>query len=235
MNSAMASIRELMAHPAPGLVFGPHERAKLPRRAHPTRHKSWSPISERERAELDGLIAGAPELADLAELYAWSNGLDLFALPGPGGDEQAWALSLLPVRQWAGATARWLPGGECESFMEECELYHNGTWRIFATFPSEGMNLVLFFSGEYEGRALAGRIFCLGLDGYLGFEDEVAPSFSALMQEIGRDPAGFFDRLGFTWEVQSPAGWFGDPIEAYVADVRDHPDAKPGTSAELPG
>ncbi|MEQ8845092.1 MAG: hypothetical protein RIB58_09580 [Phycisphaerales bacterium] len=231
MKSAVASIQELMAHPAPGLVFGPHERAKLPRRAHPTRHTLSSPIGERERGELDRLIAGAPELADLAELYAWSNGVDLFALPGVGGEEQAWALSLLPVRLWAGATALWMPGGECESFMEECELYHNGTWRVFATFPSEDMNLVQFFSGEYEGRALAGRIFCVGLDGYLGFEEEVAPNLSALMDEVRRDPAAFFDRLGFGWEI----GLYGDPIEAYVADVRDHPDAMPGPSAEVPG
>ncbi len=230
MKNAMTSIQELMAHPAPGLVFGPHERAKLPRRAYPTRHKSWTPINQNERGELDRLIAGAPELADLAELYAWSNGLDLFALPGPGGDEQAWALSLLPVRLWAGATAHWLPGGDCEAFLEDCPLYDHGSWRVFATFPSEGMNLVQFFSGEYESQALAGRIFCVGLDGYLGFEEEVAPNLSALMEEVVRDPAAFFDRLGFGWEV----GLYGDPIEAYVADVRGHADAVSGTSAEYP-
>ncbi|MCC6968784.1 MAG: hypothetical protein IT434_01050 [Phycisphaerales bacterium] len=225
MNTAIAAIESLMGDPAPGLVFGVHERAKLPRRAHPSRHAWGSEVTTAERKELIALTAGSPELADLLDVYERSNGVHLFYLKCPNCDEPHWGLTLLPISEWATATAVWQAGGDCASLMEGCDLYHKGQWRVIASMPSEEMHLVQFFSGEHDGEKLAGKIYCIGLDGYLGFQEEVAPNLSSLMQDIAQDPAAFFDRLGFGWTVEVDEGCFGDPIEQYIADVRGHPDA----------
>ena len=227
MNTALTGIDDLMAHPAPGIVFGEHERAKLPRRAYPSRHAWGSAMTADERQELIGLVADSPQLADLLALYDRSNGVQLFYLKCPHCDDPHWALSFLPVSAWAEATAQWQDDGDCAPIMEGCELFTHGQWRVIASMPSEAMHLVQFFSGEHGGEQLAGKIFCIGLDGYLGFEEEVAPSLSALIDEIKRDPAAFFDRLGFAWMVDTGEGCFGDEIEQYIADVRGHPDAAP--------
>lgn len=227
MTNALARLETLLAHPAPGLVFGPHKRAMLARRAHASRHERGGVMSSAERQELDRLVGGRPELADLRELYECFDGARLFSLKCPRCDDPHWGLSLLPVSEWDAATGRWRAGGECASFMEECTLYTRGEWRVIAATANEGMSLVQFFSGERDGESLAGRIFCIGLDGVLGFEEEVAGSLSAMMDEMVRDPAAFFGRLGFCWSVESDHGCFGDPVESYVADVRGHPDAAP--------
>lgn len=227
MNTAIAEIESLMAHPAPGIVFAAHARANLPQRAHPSCHAWGGRMTAAEREELTALAAGSPELADLVDVYERSNGVYLFYMKCPHCDESHWGLTLLPISEWAPATAVWQADGDCASFMEGCDLYSKGQWRVFASMPSEGMHLVQFFSGEHEGKKLAGKIYCIGLDGYLGFQDEVAPNLSALMQDIARDPAAFFDRLGFCWSVAVDEGCFGDPIDEYIADVRDHPDAAP--------
>lgn len=216
-----------MAHPAPGIIFDALDRRGIPRRAHPTRHAWGGGMTLAERQELTGLVAGSPQLADVVEVYERSNGVDLFGLKCPHCDEPHWGLSLLPVSEWAAATARWQADGECASFMEGCSIYAYGQWRVIASLADEGMQLVQFFSGEYQGRQLAGNIFCIGLDGCLGFEEEIAPSLSSLMNEIVDDPAAFFRRLGFGWSVATDDGIFSNTIEQYVADVRGHPDAAP--------
>jgi hypothetical protein len=225
MNTALTTIEGLMAHPAPGLVFGTNEQANLPRRAYPTHHAWGGVMSEQERRELTTLVAGSVQLGDLLELYQRANGVHFFYLKCPHCDEPHWALSLLPVSDWSAATSEWKPGGDCAYFMEGCDLYSHGEWRVIASTPSESMRLVQFFSGEHRGEQLAGKIFCIGLDGYLGFEEEVAPSLSALMQEITRDPVAFFNRIGFGWSVGTDLGCFGDTMEQYIPDMRDHPNA----------
>lgn len=184
-------------------------------------------MTAEERRELSSLVAGAPELADLMELYEKSNGVDLFYLKCPNCDEPHWALSFLPISEWAAATAHWQPGGDCGWCTESCELYKLGTWRVVASLPSEELRLVQFFSGEEGEKKLSGKIFCIGLDGYLGYEEEVAPSLSALLDEIVRDPAAFFKRLGFSWVFQTDEGYFGDVIGSYLPDMRGDPDAQP--------
>ena len=227
MNTAVTSIETLMAHPAPGIVFGPHERAKQPRRAHPSLHSWGAVMSELEHQELIGLTAGVPELDDLREVYRRSNGVGLFALKCSRCEDPHWALCLLPVSEWTEATASWQPGGDCASFMEECDLYNHGQWRVIASTADGSTQLVQFFSGQYRGEKLAGKIFSIGLGGILGFHEEVAPSLSALMDEITRDPTAFFDRIGFVWSVDLGDECFGDPIEHYTLDIGNHPDAMP--------
>jgi hypothetical protein len=106
MSTALASIEALMSHPAPGFVLEMHQEAKLPRRVHPTRHEWLAAIGPKERAELHRLVAESPQLADLKELYERSNGVNLFYLKCPHCDEPHWALSFLPVRNWARASRR---------------------------------------------------------------------------------------------------------------------------------
>jgi hypothetical protein len=227
MKSALAGIQSLLDHPEPGLVFGPHERAKQPRRAHPSGHALGGPMRASERRTLLKLVGDSPKLVDLLELYEQANAADLFYVRVPESDDPIPAISFLPVREWAAATAVW-KDGECSSMLEECELFRRGEWRVIAQIEDESMCLVQFFSGTFGGKQLPGRIYCLGLDGHLGFEEQVAPNLSKVISEIVRDPAAFFGRIGFTWSVASSRGdYFGDPIEAYVADVRRHPDAKP--------
>ena len=234
MTTALAAIEEFMSHPAPGLVLEQHEEANLPRRVHPTRHEWLAAIGPKERAELHRLVADYHELADLKELYERSNGVKLFYLKCPHCDEPHWALSFLPVRDWARASKVWRKGGMSSWALEECDMYTHGEWRVIAILPSEQMNLVQFFSGEYEGQKLAGKIFCIGLDGYMGFEEELAPSLSALLEEIQRDPAAFFNRLGFSWMVQTDEACFGDSIGGYMPDMRGEPDASPWPATRPP-
>lgn len=227
MKMVLESIEELMQHPSPGLVFGPHDRALLPRRAHPTSHAWKGHMSAEESRLLTQLAAGLPARNGLEALYKRSNGVDLFILKCPNCEEPHPAISFLPVSQWESATAAWKGDSEMASFMEGCDLYSQGEWRVIGSMASEEMRLVQFFSGNFEGEDVAGRIYCIGLDGYLGFEDVVAESVDELLDQVLKDPAAFFDRVGFTWLVDTDQGCFGDPIEAYTADVRQHPHSSP--------
>ncbi len=221
--TALDHVNAMFSDPAPGLVFSKHERAAKPRRAHPTPHTWKGSMTGAERAVLDALAPpGDAALADLRALYARSNGVDLFTLTCPDCDDPHPAVQFLPVGEWEEKTAAWKPGGMCASFMEECPLYTCGEWRIIATLASEGMSLVMFFSGEHEGEPQAGRLYCIGLDGYLGFQELLAPDLGTLIGDIRRDPAAFFKRLGFSWVVNGEAGSFGDEIEGYAPDVRAH-------------
>lgn len=184
-------------------------------------------MSAQESRLLSELTAGVPALQGLVELYKKSNGVDLFNLKCPNCEVPHPALSFFPVSEWEAVTAPWLPGGDMASFMEGCELYVNGVWRVIATFPSEEMRLVAFFKGQDNGEDMAGRIYCIGLDGYLGFEEIVAESVDALLESIVNDPAAFFNRVGFSWHVDTDHGCFGDSIDGYVPDQRLHPDRAP--------
>jgi hypothetical protein len=227
MRTAIATLETLLSHPAPGVVFSEHDRAGVPCRAHPSRHQWRGVLNSEDRATLDRLVGGNPALSDLKTVYERSDGVDLFYLKCPNCDEPHWALSLLPVSQWHAATAQWKDDGNCAWLMKGGDLYQHGEWRVIASMPSEEMRLVQFFSGEFEGKPLAGRIYCIGLDGYLAFDEEVAPNLSALLEDLLRDPAAFFERVGFSWTVDTGEGHYGDPIDGYVADVRGHPNGAP--------
>lgn len=223
MSTALSLLQTFLAHPAPGLLYAPHDGAKLGERAYTTSHKCEPPPTARSLEALQKLCERAPrELADVRAVWERWDGVDLLKIQDPDV-ENVYALSLLPIGEWDRASAAWHEGGDCSDFMRDCEMYTRGTWRVIGQLSSEGMCLVLFFDGEHEGAPLAGRMFCLGLDGYLGFEEELAPNFSAFVAEFTRDPARFFDRLGFTPSVSSRYGCFGDPIQTYMPDIRGHP------------
>lgn len=221
----------MLSHPAPGLVFGPHKGARIGRRAYGTPHRPGNPAGHESLKVLRSLAADQrDECRDLVEVFAAWDGLGFCELGDSLNERTVCALQLLPAEDLEEATEEWR-SGDLASFMEGCELFESGTWRVIGVMPSEGQSLVTFFDGEYQDRPLAGRMLCIGLDGVLGFEEELAPSFGAFAQEFAADPAAWFEKVGFTWYVQSDAGMFGDPIEAYVADVRSHPDLRAWPSA----
>jgi hypothetical protein len=161
---------------------------------------------------------------DFVECYERINGAAVCVLWESINTREIAALTLLSIEDWEVATEPW-SSGELAGFMQGCAMFTRGTWRVIAELPSESQCLVYFFDGEHEGRALAGSMFCLGLDGILGFEEVLAPSFAEFIGELTRDPAALLDRIGFCWHIMRDArvGW-GDPVEAYVPDVRGHPD-----------
>jgi hypothetical protein len=219
------SFSDFLQHPCPGLVFPVHERAMQPERAYPTPHLLGGPATPAELRELDALIfPSRSSHQTLLAFYAMHDGAFLLRLCRPDDDEDAGAVSLLPISQWREFTQPYLEGGDMAWAMENCPLYTHGNWRVIGVSPSEGLSFVMFFDGEYEGRALAGRMFCIGLDGYLGYEEELASSFDDFLDQIGRDPVAFFDKIGFCWHIDMGNGsGFGDPIGGYVPDVRKHP------------
>jgi hypothetical protein len=227
MKSALECIDELLSHPAPGLIFAAHDRLGLPRRAHPTPHLFKGAMSELEDQELARLANGAATLQGLIDFYRRSNGADLYILKCPNCEVPHPAISFLPVSEWAAATAAWQPGGEMAFCMEGCDLYAQTTWRVIASLPSEEMRLVQLFSGQYQGQDVAGRICCIGLDGYLGFDEVLAESFEGLLASIIKAPADFFNRLGFSWIVETDQGRCGDVIEGYTPNLQSHPDRAP--------
>src|SRR5690606_18923521 len=144
--TTLERISVFLSHPAPGVVFGALAEANLPRRAHPTRHEA--PMSP-GRPEFGLLLelAGADQDAhrDLILLYERYNGLRFCLLRAPDSGEEVPALHLLPVADWDDATAPWLGEGEMAYFMEDCEMYRHGTWRVIARLSSEAMCLAYFF------------------------------------------------------------------------------------------
>jgi len=167
---------------------------------YPTPHHAKEPPSAAALAELERLTAPDPAAhASLIKVYSQYDGLDFCNLYCPDCPDGHPALSLLPVEEWKAATDPWLPGGEMASFMEGGGYYDSGSWRVIGRLPSEAMCVVLFFDGAFEGMSLTGKVFTIGLDGYLGFEDELSK------MEDGKE------------------SHFGDPIESYLPDARAHP------------
>jgi hypothetical protein len=223
MSGALEQLRAFLAHPAPGLLFAPHERAGAPERVYATPHEAGGTPSKKDLATLAALTkANAADLDGLVRTCTAMNGAAFCTLYEGTNDRDVPAVALLPIADWDEATEPWV-SGEMAEFMEGCEIYTRGTWRVIGVLPSERQNLVMFFDGEHEGQRLAGRMFCIGLDGYLGYEEPLAPSFDAFVSDLTSDPAALLGRIGFGWHVTAKDGkTYGDPIEAYLADVRGH-------------
>lgn len=220
---SLEAFRTLLSHPAPGLVFGAHQFAGVGERAYATPHHAAPPPSRPGMQLLESLTAKHRDaLSDVVEVYSAHDGLGFCELYDRDMDRTVPALRLLPISGWEEATEEWR-SGDCSRFMEDVAMYHAGQWRVIGQMPCEGLSLVVFFGGDYEGKPLAGRMFCLGLDGYLGYEEELAPSLDAFARSFAADPAAVFKRIGFGWGVETERGNFGDPIQSYVADVRGHP------------
>jgi hypothetical protein len=226
--SALATLRSLFAHPAPGLLFAAHSRAGVGERAFSSPHRAEPPPPADQAAALVALCAANPLAhADLIEFYLAHNGAELCLLWHDDGETEEAALTLLPISYWDGITSEWSTG-HLRDFMSGCDMYTHGTWRVIAQMPSEGMCLTYFFDGEHEGESLACRMCCIGLDGYLGFEETLAMGFGAFASEFSRDPAAFFNRIGFCCGVSGNGGNFGDPVDLYLPDVHAHPSLRPG-------
>lgn len=222
------ALRRFINHPAPGLVFAAHEHAAAPERAHATPHEAGSPPSAEQLRTLDQLTSDNPKaFRALREWYTAHNGAALCILWDQHTQEQTAALGLLPIELWHEATKPWCTGGEFAELTESCPLYTAGHWRVIGTLASEGLSLVMFFGGTYEGIPLAGRMTCVGLDPALDVEDVLAENFEEFIDDFTTDPAEFFERVGFTWGVTTDKGSFSDPVAEYVSDIRNHPGLKP--------
>lgn len=240
------AFQRLLQDPAPGLLFAAHKDIGVSERIYLTPHTAAGPPSMYERAVLRRLLGkrwggwgsrgkseGTSNLDDLAEFYATHNGARLFTLWDRLNAREVGAIELLPIALWDEATRPYIDGDMAWA-MEGCEIFTRGVWRVIGESPSEGLRFVIFFDGEGTYNAetgdevtgpLAGRMFAIALDPILGYEDLLAPNFSAFLAAIAADPAAFFERVGFGWYVDSPSGGtYGDPVAAYLPDARTHPN-----------
>ncbi len=218
------SFLRMLNDPAPGLVFGAYDEFKIPERAHASPHGIAPRAGWLARRQLKRLTRGNPALADLVEFFTKWNGLRICTMWDDLNHRDIGAIDFLPIKWWSEQTRPYIDGDMVWA-MKHCEMYKRGTWRIIARLHCEGMGLVIFFDGQHEGESLAGKMFMVGLDGLLGYEEVLAPSFSAFLEEFVANPAAWFERIGFSWHMRDPAtgDWLGDVIREYVPDVRDHP------------
>ena len=221
-GEGIVSLLSMLNDPAPGLRFDPHDAAEVGERVYSTPHYRAKPAGLLARLAIRKLCKNATELQkQLLALYSNCNGVGICLLPPVPPMPSQYMLELYPVQSWRRATSRWKQDDYLSELLEQCPVYASGTWMVIGALNSEGMSLVLFFDGEYKGINLAGRCFCIGLDGYLSFEDELAESFTGLTEYIGTDLIGLTKKLGYSWCVAGPNGsMFGDVPEEYMKDVR---------------
>jgi len=225
MNDCLNLLLETLNDPAPGLFFDKHKRANAPKRAYRSRHASSPPSTVDEIAQLNELCGTISNGLDvLVDLYTRHNGVRMYQMPNLGTDGAAYAIELYPLKDWDAHTTCWT-SDDLAWAMDDCPLYKCGPWRVIGTFGSEAMSIVMFFGGEYKGIQQTGRCYCLGLDGYLGYEEELAENFEQLaIQLSGKRIVDTLDRVGFTGFIQTevmdgrPVG-FGDVVKKYLPDV----------------
>lgn len=214
-----SAFEDMLAHPAPGIWFDAHERAGVPARLIPTRHRARSSAHS---VALDALRVRLAELPDkgaaLLDLYSRHDGVDLCILPCPISrrDEPAMTLPAIAKMEGVDEPYRWLHEG-----LEH--IYRPGSYLPVAISPSGGTILNLILDGELEGRPLAGTIFYMSLDPVIDCTEPMADSYSHLLDWIAREPAKFLNDIGFCNSVKgvgAEGGMFGDPPERYVADLR---------------
>lgn len=223
MEGAEALI-SMLRDPAPGMRFAAHEQTGIPERVHRTPHFSPPPASLFARRAIKKLCRESPELREqLLSIYRRHDGVALCMMPDVGEVPGRPAITLLPVRYWKPASRPFIDG-DMASALEGCPLYQSGTWRVIGEVSSESNSIILFFDGEYEGVPLAGRSYCVGLDGYLGHEEVLAESFEDLLQMLGLDIVGLIETIGYTWYVKAADGsTYGDVPSEYLSDVRGEP------------
>lgn len=220
---------DLFTHPAPGLVFGPHDAAHVGRRAYDAPHFLPGRPMWWQRRHVRKLASRHPgELADFAEFYTAHDGCALCIRPDTLNGGHAAAFALLPVAAWNAATRPFLRPRKRTWELEDIPVYRSGEWRVFAASPSESTCLTIFFDGEHAGRPLAGQVYYISLDPIADMHEPFAPSFGELLTRIGRDPARFLDDIGYCGHIMvGPGRAYGDPVEAYTSDVRSHADYTP--------
>lgn len=225
MNEYLNLILETMSDSAPGLIFDKHKRAKAPKRAYRSGHEGGPPCSADELSQLKDLCGSMSNGLDaLVDLYTIHNGIRVYKMPSHDIDASSFAVELFPFSEWDKHTAKWT-AEDMAWAMEGCPLYDCGLWKVIGSFGSEAMNIVLFFSGEYEGVQQSGRCYCLGLDGYLGYEEELAVNFEQLAVQLsGKLIVETLNRVGFTGFIQTDcidgqAIGFGDVVKKYLPNV----------------
>jgi len=156
---SLHAFRAMLSHPAPGLVFAAHEFAGVGERAYATPHSAAGPPSASDLRLLESLAAKHRDLlGGVLETYAAHDGMGFCELYDRGMDRVVPALQLLPISEWEDATEVWR-SGDCADFLDRDGMYQGDRWRVVGQMPSEGVCVVVFFDGEHEGKALAGRVF----------------------------------------------------------------------------
>ena len=218
-----SQLQSLLAHPAPGILFGAHERAGIPERIRPTRHAAKPPARPADLEELRAALAHAPEvLAQWLPFHQACDGFELCILPDSMNGVEEPALSLLSIQDSEAITRTYEPEGEMAWLTEEIpDLYTPGNFRIIASSPSEGTTLTLGLQGELDGKPLAGRIFYLAMDPVCDFD--LFPSLTALLDAMSSDPGALIKDLGYCAAAVGASGIYGDPPERYFPDIRNDP------------
>jgi hypothetical protein len=221
-----SSLAALLGHPAPGLHFPVHPR--IPEsRPHiiPAPHRANRTPSRGALDRLCRITDHAPSLQyDLLSVYSTHNGVELCRILH--NDLARPALAIHPIEYWD----MWTQQLDItfDSFLTDLRnVYIPGNYHVIGGCDTEGTNLVLFTRGEYEGRALAGTVFRVALDGYLGYLEPLARSFADLIGQIGTDPLPILAKFPWTHTATNSSGQhFGAVPDRYVADIRGEPDVK---------
>jgi hypothetical protein len=229
------SFTALLTHPAPTLVFGAHPDINIPSRLIPSPHRLHRRPGLLARRRLRKLLAPLdPALfADLIDFYSRADGFDLCLLPDPLNGGHRPAFRLLPLAHWHAATEEFNTGLRAWELEDLRDIYAPGSFRIIAASGSEGIALALHLGDKSAAPNAntpipAGALTYLALDPTFSFMEAVAPSFSALLDWLARDPIRFFGDIGFSSAVQAPDGkWYGDVPEAYFPDLHTAPTPTP--------
>ncbi len=225
MNEYLNLLLGTLKDPAPGLIFGKHKLANLPKRAYRSGHEAGPGADAEALSRLRSLCGSMPNGLDaLVDLYTVHDGLKMYRMPERSSGETRYAVSLYPLAEWDEQTAIWT-ADDMAWAMEDCPLYKCGPWKVIGGFGSESMSIVMFFGGEFEGVDQAGRCYCLGLDGYLGYEEELAQSFEQLAVHLSGklivDTLNYVGFAGFveTEVIDGRSIGFGDVVKKYIPDV----------------
>lgn len=155
----------------------------------------------------------------MLDFYGRHNGAALCILPDPlSGDDQP-ALGLLPISFMSSAP----PDGDSR-FDGLGHIHKAGRFLTIAESPSERTSLSLILEDGGPEGPRAGEIYYLSMDPVHSCREPFAPSFESLLNWIAADPVRFLNDIGYCNYVQgvgAEKGWFGDPPERYVADLRD--------------
>jgi hypothetical protein len=216
------AFEQMLAHPAPGIWFGAHDRAGLPARLIPTRHEVGKPAGWLSMRALRQKLSALPDRgASMLDFYKRHNGVGLCVLPDPlnGGDQPSF--SLLPIGNMSDTPT------EDDWFYEGAEhIYQAGKFLKIAESPSEQTTLSMVLQDGGPERPKAGKIYYLSLDPVWACDEPVFAGFDALLDRIATEPARFLSDIGYCGAVQgvgAEKGWFGDPPDRYVPDILAEP------------
>ena len=212
----------LLKHPAPGLRFPPHKFAGTGEYILPVRHRPGPPATPTEIDALRELTSASPAAqAQLLEFYRRYNGVDLCCSPDILNGGEAAALSILPIERWEPETAELLDTDLAWMLEGVEEMYRPGNFLTIGANNSERTRLTLFTAGEYDGEALAGRVYCVAVDPVVGFTEVLAPSFYHLLDGFADDPAAFLKKIGYCHAVPGESGSvYGAVADEYLPDIR---------------